>query len=40
MNKDGHALVSILIDGLRYRELQGERKIPYDDWSQNQWKAA
>jgi len=40
MNKDTDTLVSILIDGLRYKELQQGKKIPWDDWCQNHWKAA
>jgi hypothetical protein len=40
MNKDGHTLVSVLIDGLRYRELEREKKIPWDDRSQSHWNDA
>jgi hypothetical protein len=40
MNKDGHTLVSVLIDGLRYRELEREKKIPWGDRSQSHWNDA
>jgi hypothetical protein len=40
MNKDADTLVSILIDGLHYKEFQQEKKITWDDWCQNHWKAA
>ena len=37
MNSDGEALIAILRFGLRYEELEKERKISYDDWHHGKW---
>jgi len=37
MRSDGDALVSVLRDGLRYRELSKEKVIPFDDRRHGKW---